>query len=61
MQRGQVQGKGVLPPEACIRPSEFLPLALEIFSKDAAGKGKPAEGLIVERIDETGAVTRINL
>jgi saccharopine dehydrogenase-like NADP-dependent oxidoreductase len=61
MQRGQVQGKGVLPPEACIRPAEFLPLALDIFGKDAAAKGKPGEGLIVERVDETGAVTQINL
>jgi saccharopine dehydrogenase (NAD+, L-lysine-forming) len=61
MQRGQVQGKGILPPEACLRPAEFLPLALEFFGKDAAGKGGPSEGLIVERIDETGTLTRINL
>jgi saccharopine dehydrogenase (NAD+, L-lysine-forming) len=61
MQRGQMQGKGVLPPEACVRPMEFLPLALEIFAKDAAGKGKPSEGLIVERIDETGTPVRISL
>ncbi len=61
MQRGQVQGKGVLPPEACLRPTEFLPLALEIFARDAAGKGKPSEGLIIERIDETGTPVRISL
>ena len=60
MQRGQVLGKGVLPPEACLRPTEFLPLALEIFAKDAAGKGKPSEGLIVERVDETGTPMRIS-
>lgn len=61
MQRGRVQGKGVLPPEACVPPTEFLSLALEIFAKDAADKGKPSEGLIVERVDETGALTRIDL
>jgi saccharopine dehydrogenase (NAD+, L-lysine-forming) len=61
MQRGQVLGKGVLPPEACLRPTEFLPLALEIFAKDAAGKGNPSEGLIVERVDETGTPIRIRL
>ena len=61
MQRGQVQGKGVMPPEACLRPSDFLPLALEMFSRDAASKGKPGGGLVVERIDESGAVTRSNL
>jgi saccharopine dehydrogenase (NAD+, L-lysine-forming) len=61
MQRGRVQGKGIMPPEACVQPMEFLSLAMEIFAQDAAGKGKPSEGLIVERIDETGALTRINL
>jgi len=61
MQRGLVQGRGVMPPEACLRPTDFLPLALEIFARDAAGKGKPGEGLLVERVDETGALTRIDL
>jgi len=61
MQRGRVQGQGVMPPEACLRPMEFLSLALEFFTRDAAGKGEPSEGLIVERVDETGALTRINL
>ena len=60
MHRGQVQGNGVLPPEACLRPMEFLPLALEIFARDAAAKGGPSEGLIVERIDETGAPVRVS-
>jgi saccharopine dehydrogenase (NAD+, L-lysine-forming) len=60
MQRGQVQGQGVLPPEACIRPMEFLPLALDIFGRDAAGKGKSSEGLIVERLDESGTPVRID-
>jgi saccharopine dehydrogenase (NAD+, L-lysine-forming) len=60
MQRGQVQGKGVLPPEACVRPMEFLPLALEIFAQDAAGKGKASDGLIVERVDENGTPVRID-
>jgi saccharopine dehydrogenase (NAD+, L-lysine-forming) len=60
MQRGQVQGQGVLPPEACLRPTEFLPLALQYFAQDAAGKGKASEGLIVERVDENGVPTRIN-
>jgi saccharopine dehydrogenase (NAD+, L-lysine-forming) len=60
MQRGQVQGKGMLPPEACVRPTEFLPLALQYFAQDAAVKGEASEGLIVERVDENGVATRIN-
>ena len=61
MQRGQVQGKGILPPEACINPVEFLPFAVQMFAKDAASKGKTAEGFIIERVDEQGKGTRISM
>jgi saccharopine dehydrogenase (NAD+, L-lysine-forming) len=61
MQRGQVQGKGILPPEACINPVEFLPFAVQMFAKDAASKGKTAEGFIIERVDEQGKSTRISM
>mgnify|MGYP001125616122 CR=1 FL=1 len=60
MHRGRVQGQGVLPPEACLQPMEFLPLALDFFGRDAAGKGKASEGLIVERVDDSGTPVRVN-
>jgi saccharopine dehydrogenase (NAD+, L-lysine-forming) len=61
MQRGQVQGKGILPPEACINPVEFLPFAVQMFAQDAASKGKKAEGFIIEIVDEQGNTTRTSL
>ena len=61
MQRGQVGGKGILPPEACINPVEFLPFAVQMFAQDAASKGKKAEGFIIDRVDEQGNSTRMSL
>jgi saccharopine dehydrogenase (NAD+, L-lysine-forming) len=61
MQRGQVQGKGILPPEACINPADFLPFAVQMFASDAASKGKKAEGFIIDRVDEQGHSTRMSL
>jgi len=61
MQRGQVQGKGILPPEACINPVEFLPFAVQMFAKDAASKGRKAEGFIIDRVDEQGEISHMSL
>jgi saccharopine dehydrogenase (NAD+, L-lysine-forming) len=59
MQRGQVSGKGILPPEACINPLQFLPFAMEMFAKDARGKGAKDEGFLIDQVDESGKVTRM--
>jgi saccharopine dehydrogenase (NAD+, L-lysine-forming) len=61
MQRGQVQGKGIRPPEACINPSEFLPFAVQMFAQDAASKGTKAEGFLIDRVDEQGHSTRMSM
>jgi len=61
MQRDQVQGKGILPPEACINPVEFLPFAVEMFAKDAASKGATGGGFLIDQVDEQGKVTRMTM
>lgn len=59
MQRGKVEGKGVLPPEACINPLEFLGLMQEYLKlDDVTGEGSP---LIIESIDHEGNLERIAL
>jgi len=60
MKQGKVQGKGIMPPEACLNAQEFVSLAIQMFAKDADERGKAREGLIVEEIDETGKSSRIN-
>jgi saccharopine dehydrogenase (NAD+, L-lysine-forming) len=61
MQRGQVRGRGVLPPEACLDPSQFLASAVQMFGQDAAHTGQAGEGFIIEQVDEQGRTTRISL
>jgi saccharopine dehydrogenase (NAD+, L-lysine-forming) len=59
MQRGKISGRGVLPPEACIDPLEFLGLMQEYLKlDDVTGEGSP---LIIESIDHEGNTKRIDL
>ena len=62
MQQGKVQGKGILPPEACLNAFEFLGLVRKSFARDASTKGTAEEeSFIVEEVDAAGRSTRINL
>jgi saccharopine dehydrogenase (NAD+, L-lysine-forming) len=62
MQQGKVQGKGILPPEACLNAFEFLGMAMKFFARDAATKGTAEEeSFIIEEVDEAGRSTRIKI
>jgi saccharopine dehydrogenase (NAD+, L-lysine-forming) len=62
MQQGKVQGKGILPPEACLNAFEFLGMAMKFFARDAAAKGTAEEeSFIIEEVDEAGRSTRIKI
>jgi saccharopine dehydrogenase (NAD+, L-lysine forming) len=52
MHRGKVTKKGVLPPEGCVNPMDFIAMIPEIVKPDKSGKS--FEGLLVESIDENG-------
>jgi saccharopine dehydrogenase (NAD+, L-lysine-forming) len=59
MQRGKILQKGVSPPEACIRPLEFLAVMQEFLKlKKVAGKGSP---LRIESIDSEGRKEELSL
>jgi saccharopine dehydrogenase (NAD+, L-lysine-forming) len=61
MNRGQVNGKGAMPPEACINPAHFLALLPEILPlMKSQAAGKAFEGFLVESVDENGTVTRVD-
>jgi len=56
MNRGKIKEKGVLPPEGCINPLDFMGLIGEVIKPE---KGKKSfEGLVIDSIDENGNVTR---
>jgi len=59
---GKVNGPGVMPPEACVSPAEFLSRAPEASRLLQAGEGgKRFAGLIVQRIDENGRMMETRL
>jgi saccharopine dehydrogenase (NAD+, L-lysine-forming) len=62
MKRGKISGKGVMPPEACINPMDFLALMPEVIDLEknkASGKG--FSGLLVESVDAQGNKTKMNI
>ena len=59
MARGKVQGPGVMPPEACVKPLDFLGLMRPII--ELSQKGRSFDGLVVERFDAEGNVKRIEM
>ncbi len=62
MNRGKIAAKGVMPPEACINPSDFLAMLPEAFDlKKASPDGERFSGFLVESVDETGKVTKVDI
>lgn len=62
MLSGRIRGAGVMPPEACVDPFEFVEEVKRIM--DLGKKPKDAEsfgGVIVEMEDEAGRVTRVEI
>lgn len=59
MLRGKITGKGVMPPEGCVNPMDFVGMVSEVIKKDTGGKS--FEGLLVESIDADGNVTTTSM
>jgi len=62
MAMGKISGTGVLPPEACVNPGDFLallPKVMKLDDKKEGGKG--FGGIIAEHVDETGKVSKLNI
>ncbi len=59
MHRGRVTEKGVLPPEACVNPLDFLGVMQEYLKLDKmTGGGSP---LIIESIDKDGNLEQLEM
>jgi saccharopine dehydrogenase (NAD+, L-lysine-forming) len=62
MQEGKVKGKGVLPPEACMEPADFIALVPRVLDLDKKKEGgKSFGGIIVESVDENGKITKLDI
>ncbi len=62
MQEGKVAGPGVLPPEACLNPMDFLALVPKVMKLDQKKEGgKSFGGIIVEQVDENGIIKKLDI
>lgn len=61
MHQGKITAKGVLPPEGCVDPSDFIGLRSSLKPVRTKGKKRAVQVLYAEKIDAGGKVTRIDL
>ncbi|HYD48834.1 MAG TPA: saccharopine dehydrogenase NADP-binding domain-containing protein [Terriglobales bacterium] len=62
MQQGKINTHGVLPPEGCIDPDEFLKLAMKVMrSGSGAGSGERTGSVLIETIEADGRIERVEL
>jgi saccharopine dehydrogenase (NAD+, L-lysine-forming) len=62
MQEGKIKDKGVLPPEACMEPADFIALTPRVMDLDKKKEGGESfGGIIVQSVDETGKITKLDI
>lgn len=62
MATGKIRGTGVMPPEACVEPMDFVNLISSVMKLDEKKDDKDSfSGVIVEMVDENGAVTTLDI
>ncbi len=62
MHRGKVEGRGVMPPEACVNPKDLLALMPEVMDLDKKTEGGESfGGFIIESVDMNGKVSKMNM
>jgi len=59
LQQGKVTATGVLPPEACVNPMDFLALVGPVLAQSQ--QGGSFDGLLVQKIDAAGQVETVDL
>ncbi len=61
LQQGKVTGKGVLPPEGCMQPRDFIDVYMPLMEASDTKAGKTGESsLIIEQVNAQGEVTQID-
>lgn len=61
LQRGKITAKGILPPEACIVPTDFLSMVNQVMKNDKASQAEGGfKGVMVERVDAQGVVHKVD-
>lgn len=62
MAMGKIRGTGVMPPEACVEPMDFVNLISRVMKLDARkDDGESFGGVILQMVDEQGVVTKLDI
>ena len=63
MQQGKITKKGVLPPEGCVNPVDFIDLISKVMGLDKKNKDSHKEfgGILVQKIDANGNIEIIDI
>ena len=63
LQQGKITEKGVLPPEGCVNPLDFIDLITTVMHLDKKDKTSHNEfsGVLVQQIDENGNIETIDI
>ena len=62
MQRGEINKKGVFPPEAGVEPMDFMALMPEVIKlNDDKEGGDSFGGVIIQRVDADGTISNIDI
>jgi saccharopine dehydrogenase (NAD+, L-lysine-forming) len=62
MQQGKITAKGVLPPEACINPSDLIGLVPQVMKLDSKKEGGESfGGFVVQSVDAQGNIATVDI
>jgi len=62
MEEGKITKKGVLPPEGCVNPGDFIETITKVMKLDEKkGDKESFSGVIVESVDANGTVTTLDI
>jgi len=61
MMQGKITTHGVLPPEGCIDPNDFLGLAMGVMSSGRKKDGQRAASILIETFEADGSVSKVEM
>lgn len=61
LQQGKITARGVLPPEGCVNPMDFIGLWRSMESQRESTGGETEETILVQKIDADGGVTPVTI
>jgi len=61
LERGKIAVKGVIPPEGCIEPMDFIALSRTVLAAGAERADDVEQTIIVEKVGANGQVETLDL